>query len=196
MKRWSVPKPGALLLWLIVFLGLSGDYLYSFYSQQRMIAAAGEKSPLGNIDIPRLQRYGKTSTPLSDWPLWNLRPPGEDEQGSAVPPALQSPYGVQLFGDVQALYTLKDPTVRWEFYGVFHRDGGARAIFHNPSVGPDGWIAHGPDEDLAPGLRLAEISENRVVLEETQGEIGRTWQLRLFAEVAPINRESGIRNKE
>jgi hypothetical protein len=186
MKRRPIPKP-EVLLWLLVFLGLSGYYLYSFHAQQRMIAAA-EQSPAGRLEIPRLQRYGNTSTPLSDWPLWNLSPPGTDEQDSTVRTAPKSPYGLKAFGDVQALYTLKNPGVRWEFYGVFQKDGKARAIFRNPSGTSREWIAPALAEDLVPGLRLAEIAENQVVLEETEGEVGKRWQLRLFAEVTPIYR--------
>lgn len=187
MKRWRFSK-SMILLWLVVFLAFSGDYLHRFYSRQSMIAAAGERGNLEMFAIPRLQRYGKTSTPLSDGLLWNLSPQEKSEQDTAGPQESKSPYGLKTFGDVQAIYSLKDPMVRWEFYGIFQKNGETRAIFHNPSSENNGWIVPGVAEDLIPGLRLAEISDNHVVLVETQAEVGKAWQLTLFAEVTPVNR--------
>lgn len=182
MKRWPVSRPVA-LLWLVVFLIYSVGYLHGIYARHRMISA-GKKSYFGELDVPRLQRYGNTNTPLADWPLWNLQPVEEDESGTAV--ASKSPYGMKLFGDIQALYNLKNPNERWEFFGIYHNNGEAHAVFHNPSLGVKGWIVPAKAEELCPGLRLTEISENRVGLVETHGEISKTWQLTLFPEVTPI----------
>ncbi len=94
-------------------------------------------------------------------------------------------YAVKSFGHVQALYSLKNQKLRWEFYGVVQQDGETLAVFFNPSLAEEGWVSVGLAQELSPGLRLDEIAENRVVITNTEGEVGRTWELKLFAFDAP-----------
>jgi hypothetical protein len=182
--RYRLAAKPAILLWLMIFLGFSGTYLRNIHSQRLIIDKGARKSYWGTIEVPRLRRYENMSTPIADRSLWNLQAPEKEQQTVSAKPA--SPYGLRSFGDVQALYNLKNSQERWEFYGIFQINGKTRAIFHNPSLAPKGWFVPCVAEEFSPGLRLAEISESQVVLVETQGEVGKTWQLTLFAQVTPV----------
>ncbi len=184
MKRFSLGGPRG-LVWLLVFLALSGYYLQNFFSQQRMIAAAGSQAEPRQFDIPRLKAYRKASTPLSSWQLWNLNPKPRSAAPGPVASIPKTSYAVKSFGHVQGLYSLKNQNVRWEFYGVVQQEGETLAVFFNPSLAEEGWVSIGQSQDLSPGLRLEEISENRVVILDTEGDVGKTWELTLFASEVP-----------
>lgn len=170
--------------------------LIQYQEELKFIKLQEEQREISAQTISEIKLLVPENTVISKFTLWNLKikDPSEFKNLSGIEGSAIQEFALEKFGNIEAIYSIRNKEYRWEFHGIIQKNNNLQAVFYNPALNEKRTRVLKKGEKLEPNINIEELKESSALIKYrlSDKEIQK-FELKVFYEELKRYLKKGVK---